>query len=160
MTPPQLRTVQDFIALLAQSNLKHSFDTQTQVITLYKSTPPLQGPLTLRWEKAMPFIQVIQPMVLGLPEDRIAALESAISRLNHVSTVPGLGLDHTNRFLYFRYTIRIDATDGIRADKLDEVMDGAVMNAVEFYRPLHAVIQGESPDKVVELAVSQAKAVK
>lgn len=149
---PLVHTYDELVKLLTEEKVTFRTDAETQVVELASGkTPPLLGNIYVRWEKAVPFIQLIQFMVDDVPAERVHEVETAIVRLNNTLEVGGFGFDHSNRRMYCRLTLPVFAEIGIEADVIQKICNGVVRNALEFLDAFKAVIADQPGEQVIEL---------
>jgi len=146
-----VHTFDELVKFLTENNVQFRSDPQAWVMELPTQSPPLVGNLYVRWEKAVPFLQIIQFMVDGVPAERVHDVETAIIRLNNTLEVGGFGFDHTARRLYCRMTIPVFQPDGINPIAINQLGNGIVRNALEFLEVFQAVIGGKSGETVVDI---------
>lgn len=142
---------EELVTFLNENKVQFRHDSAQQVIELPSQSPPLVGNLYMRWEKSVPFIQVIQFMVENVPADRVREVETAIARLNNTLEVGGFGIDHAQRRLYCRMTVPCFQPDGINPIAINQLGNGIVRNALEFLDVFQAIIGGKPGDQVVEI---------
>lgn len=157
-----LTKFEQLVAFLNENKFPHKVDVAQQVVELPSNAAPLPGNLYVKWEKTVPFLQVIHFMIEDVPEDRVRELETAIVRLNNLLEVGGFGFDHATRRLYCRLTAPAFPNDGIDPVTLNQLGTGCVRNAREFYDALRAVVDGMPGDQIADaytkLVQSRARA--
>lgn len=141
-----VRTFAELVQLLETTHTAHRANPAQQTVDL--ATPDLPGPTHVRWEMKLPLVQLIQPIVVGVPAPRVRDVEIAVLRLNNAILFPGLAFDHVSRSAYFRITAVV-LLDGIRLDLLQAYFQGVVMNARELRGPLVKVVEGLAGDAVL-----------
>ncbi|HKA89674.1 MAG TPA: hypothetical protein VKE22_18545 [Haliangiales bacterium] len=150
--PTWIKSFDELVAALQGANVPHQASAANQTIEVRTGAAALGGSLFLRWERQLPYVQIIQPMIQNVPAARVPAVEAAIGRLNNVAVLAGLGLDYASNLLYFRVTARILPPDGLRSDMLQALMQGVVVNAGEFLEPLRRVVGGAAGEDVLSFA--------
>jgi hypothetical protein len=150
--PQRVQSYEELVSFLSDERAPLSQDRDAQVVKIPARSEPLDGFVYLRWEKNLPYIQVIVPMLLDVPEARAAEVIDALARVNHAIALPGFAYDHAKRFVYFRLTLALDA-EGIRTDLLRRMILGAVANARDFILPMQAVVRGEPGARILELVI-------
>lgn len=138
--PASFKTFEELVQMFKTQDVPHEANAERQTIRVHTPANHLGGIIHVRWEKLYPFVQIIQPMIEKVPDDRVTAVEAAICRLNNVSMFPGLGYDYEAHFVYYRITAPI-LVDGLRADMFQAFLQGAVRNASELLAPLTAVVR-------------------
>jgi len=146
-----------FVKFLTDNKFPHKLDAARQVVELPSKGAPLPGNLYIRWEKTVPFLQIIHFMVDGVPADRVREVEAAMARLNNKLEVGGFGFDHDNRRLYCRLTIPVFPPEGINPMTLNQLGHGVVRNAKEFLDAFQQVIDGKPGDQIAEIYEAIAK---
>jgi len=150
--PPVLTTFDELVNLLVKDNTNHRLDRENQAIELPQKMPGLPGSLYLRWEKELPFVQLIQMSLVEIPQARVADVERAIVILNNKIEMPGFGLDEAVRNLYFRVVVPVVPPHGIDAEALYQLAQGTVRNAKLYQAAFKAVVDGTSGGDIVALA--------
>jgi hypothetical protein len=143
-----VHTFDEFAAALEKMKVPHRAILATRELELQSHTS-LPGPLTFRFEKNVPFITVRQYLLDDVPEDRMTELERAVTRVNHHLEVPGFGLDHLRRRLYFKLAAPV--MNGIEVDTLNKLAKGVLANAKEFAASFQAVASGRPGTEIAEI---------
>ena len=151
---PILKSFEDLVALLTKDNTQFGIDRAQQVIEFPNRDPSLPGNLYLRWDKNVPFVQLIQVMLLDIAAARIPDIIQAIVRLNNKIEVPGVGLDEGSRNLYFRVVTMVHPQLGIEAELLYQLAQGTGRNALIYLPAFKAVVEGKPGTEIVELATA------
>ncbi len=146
-----VHTFEQLVTFLNDNKFPYKMDPAHQVLELPSKAAPMPGNLYIKWEKTVPFLQLIQFMIENVPEARIADVLEAIARLNNKLEVGGFGFDHDRRRLYCRLTVPVFAPDGINPTTLNQIGAGVVRNAKEFVEPLRAVVEGKPGAEVEDL---------
>jgi hypothetical protein len=149
---PGLTTFDQLLAFLAENKFPHAVDRAHQVVELPSKAAPLPGNLLVRWEKRLPFVQFIQFMIDDIPEARLGELEGAIARINCALEVPGLGLDHARRRLYFRLTMPVFAPEGIAPTTFHRMGQACVAQAKDLRDAFQAVVDGQPGAEIERIA--------
>jgi len=149
----------DLVSYLNKQKVPHQKNDADQSIQIPIQLADFSSQLYLRWEPNLPYVQAVCPVQVGVPDDRVAAVESAIARLNHGIALPGFGYDHANKFAYFRLTIIIEPA-GMDADFFGLMARAVVNNAHDFHGAIAGVVHGESPEGALAAAVAKDQAGK
>lgn len=145
----RLHTYQDLLDLLNRDAVLHQAEPGEQSARIPTRRGGFEGVLTIRWQERDRVIQFIHPLPIEVPSARLAAVESAVARINHALALPGFGINHEARGLYYRVAVPLPREG---ADGLDvvAVFQATVKNAADFYPALRRVVLGESrPETVV-----------
>ncbi len=149
-----LTSFDDLASLLDRDKTKHVIDRQHQVIEIPTDAPPLPGNLYLRWEKQVPFVQLIHAVLLDVPSARVLDIERAITVLNNAIALPGFGFDEDSRRLYYRIVVPVFPPQGIEAEVLQRLVEGCVRTARQYQTAFMAVVAGRSGGDIVEIVAS------
>jgi hypothetical protein len=149
-TLKQIASFADLVKELEAGGAPHKADAERQTIEMRTGADALGNMVYLRWEKVLPFIQIIQPMISNVPEDRIPHVETAVVRVNALSTVAGLSFDHKGRSILFRITAPV-LVDGIRSDLLQSYIHGAVVSAGQLLAAMQQIVKDAPGDTVMQL---------
>jgi len=150
-----LANFQDLLNLLKEDNVPHRANPEQQSVELPTQSGELEGEMLILWDARSSLVQCIHPLPFEVPEDRIPAAESAIARINHALTLPGFGLNHVSRLLYYRLSVprRDDGT--LSAQAVQRLFRTTVRTAADFYLPLSGVVlEGKNPEQVMADAAS------
>jgi hypothetical protein len=134
-----IRSFAELTTMLADVKAPHRVFPDEQRVEL-TAEPGLPGPLAIRWEKQHPFVQLVQPVLLDVPAERLREVEGAVLRLNHASMFPGLSFDHATSTVYDRVTAVV-LVDGVRQDLLLAYIQGLVINARQLRGLLLPVVE-------------------
>jgi hypothetical protein len=147
----RLASFEDLLAFLDEAKLPHKADAGTQLVEVPTSSGPLRGSVYIRWERQLPYVQVIHPMVLDVPPERLADVERAICRANGGIALPGFGFEYEKRFIYFRLCVPVYEEGMLTASFQRQVL-GVIHNARDFLVPFREVVAGRSGDEIMSLA--------
>lgn len=157
MPPTRIAGFSDMEELLKSDGVNYVKDDTERVVQIPTETGPFKGNLFIRWEKTLPYVNAICPVIFDIPDDRLAAVERACLRINHAIALPGFCVNPERRFAYFRITVPIEP-GGMEASFYRLMMMAAIHNARDFMAALQGVVGGASPDEAVSAAVQQASA--
>jgi hypothetical protein len=149
-----MTAVHDFeqlVAFLNTNQVPHTLNAELQLVELTSNAGPLPGNLVVKWEKLVPFVQVIHVMIEGVPADRVREVETALVRLDNRLEVGGFGFDHDRRNLYCRLSIPVLPPDGLNPTTLAQLGNGVIRNAMEFLQPFQEVIEGKPGDQIAAI---------
>jgi hypothetical protein len=147
-TPTWIKSYEELLATLRANNVTHNANPSNQTIEVRTAADAFGNILYLRWEKHLPFVQIIQPMIQNVAPARVVAVEAAMARINNAAVFAGLGFDYATHLLYFRITAPI-LPEGIRSDMIQAYMQGAVINASEVVEAMRRVVAGASGEDVL-----------
>lgn len=146
----RVRSYGQLIELLRRDQVTHQLDPNEQVITIPTRRDHDEGVALLRWQDRDGVLQVIHTLPVTVPAERVAAMESAVTRLNHALALPGFGLNHQTGTLYFRVTLPVAAA-GVSPQDLQSVFRAAVRTAFDMLPALRRVAEeGADPTMIVE----------
>jgi hypothetical protein len=147
----------ELLAFLGAEGASFRFDATAQIVQLSTRSSAAAGTVYLRWERNLPYVQVVATLLRDLPEDRVREVVDAVARLNHAIPLPGFGIDLGRRQVYFRATLMI-ADEGIPVDLLKRGILAVVSNARDFLEPLGRVVAGEPGARVLQLVIDEERA--
>ena len=105
--------------------------------------------MVMKWQDKEAVLQLVHALPLIVPRERLGAVESAIVRLNHALALPGFGLDHESRRLYFREVLPITA-EGVSPTDIQALFRAMVRTSLDLLGPIQRIIDGSgSPESVV-----------
>lgn len=157
MAITRLTKYSDLVEYLAENNVPHKTDPANQVVELPVTSPPLTGVLYIRWEKKLPYVQIIHPFVGNVPENRITDVETALCRANTIIPLPGLGFEYEKRFVYMRLCVPM-YEEGMLASSFQRQVIGVLQNAKDFVGAFRDVVGGSPGTEVMALAVKHRMA--
>jgi hypothetical protein len=152
MAITRLTQFSDLVEYLAENNVPHKSDPAHQVVELPVTSPPLAGMLYIRWEKKLPYVQIIHPFVANVPENRISEVETALCRANTIIPLPGLGFEYEKRFVYMRLCVPM-YDEGMLATSFQRQVIGVLQNAKDFIAAFRDIVAGSPGTEVMALAV-------
>jgi hypothetical protein len=147
----------DLLAFLGEEQAAFRHDAAAQIVQLPTSSGAADGSLFIRWERHVPLVQLVAPMIHDVPDERVHELEDAVCRVNHAVLLPGFGYDFAKRFLYFRLTLARD-DEGIRAALLRKMLFAVVNNARDYLAPFRAIVAGEPAARIGQLVRNEERA--
>ena len=143
-TPPYeaVWSYADLCEYLVEEEVAHLRDDGACVVEI----PTAHGalPLLLRWEWHRPLVQIVQPIAIDVPVDRLAAIELTLARLNHAAPAPGYAVDLDRRFAYYRVVVERTPDQRVPVGVLNRAMLAAVAGAATA-RGLIATLTAPAP---------------
>ena len=91
--PNLVASPEDVFALLAADGVPHRVDAEHGQVLIPTRLGSEDAVLTLRWASADGLLQLFQDLGEVVAQPKIAAVEEAITRLNHAMPVPGFELN-------------------------------------------------------------------
>ncbi len=157
MAIARLTKFDDLIAYLKENNVPHKADPADQGVEVAVASPQDAGSIYIRWEKDLPYVQVIYPFIGNIPDARVPDVESAVVRVNNTIKLPGFGYEHGNHLLYMRLCVQL-YDDGISATAFQRQVFAVLQNAKEFAGAFRDVVAGASAKDVLDLAIKHNQA--
>src|SRR5690349_13083525 len=151
MPVTRFRNYDDLIAFLKENNVPHKAEPEKLTVHVTVGDPQKVSDVHIRWEKDLPYVQVIFPFVPEVPPNRIADVESAICRANNQMKLPGFGLEYQSCFVYMRTVIQL-AEDGVAAHLFQRQVFSVIQNASELVGAFRDVVAGAPGKDILELA--------
>jgi hypothetical protein len=157
MSQPKLLTdFESLVEFLEQEKVPHQVDLDNQKIIFPTKFKTLESELLILWDIKNSLIQCIHLLPFEVPETRITAAESAITWINHELMLPGFGLNHERRFLYYRLSLPLRDDASISAEEFQQLVQTCIRTAADFYSPLLKVVfENMNPSLVLDIAASQ-----
>ena len=153
--PNLVASPEDVFALLAADGVPHRVDAEHGQVLIPTRLGSEDAVLTLRWASADGLLQLFQDMGEVVAQPQIAAVEEAITRLNHAMPVPGFGLNPEQGRLYYRLTVPLRQGRSLPVTALRALFSAAVKNASDFLPVLRSVSRGEiAPAEVLTQAAA------
>jgi hypothetical protein len=139
---PALHSFDELMGYLKLNNLVGRYDNVHQVVEVPSRAAPLPGNLILKWEKELPFLQIVHFMIEEIPRDRLGELETAIARVNNKLELAGFYIDHDTMRLYARMIVPVLPPHGIEAADLNTLGGICARSGQEFLETFQAVANG------------------
>jgi len=152
MAITRLTKYADLLEYLQENQVPHRADPAMLAVEVAVTTPPLNGALYIRWEKHLPYVQIVHPFVVDVPESRVPAVETAIIRANNIIALPGLGFHHDRRFIYMRLCVPM-YEEGMLASAFQKQVMSVLNNARDFVGAFRAIVGGRPGEEIMALAV-------
>jgi hypothetical protein len=138
-----IKSFAEMVELVRETNPNHKVNDIAQSVEFLVGPADQGNVMMLRWEKSLPFVQVILPLLKDIPASRFAEVNAALAYVNNAAVVPGLGFDQTNNLVYYRLTAPLLA-DGIRADMLRGYVQVCLRAAIDVIGAVRKVVEGAS----------------
>ena len=140
-------TFADLLTLLAEKRVPHQADVSRQLVEMPAKAPPLDDVLYVRWEKNLPYVQLVAPLVRNIAADRTNDVVEALTRLNDKLPWGTVGFEYDLRFVYLRRCIPV-YEEGIPATWFERevAMELSIGNA-EDWRESADAPSGVRPDR-------------
>ncbi len=151
--PERVAGFDDVIALLEADGVPHTRHDAQKIVELATDSGAAKGTMIIRWETEVPYATVIHPIVMNVAPERLAALTECVTLLNHAILLPGFGVDHDARFVYFRLVLPIEPA-GMQADFFRTMVLACLNNSRDFWLALHGVAGGEAPEGALRTALA------
>ena len=159
MSIERIASWKDLVSFLTKEKVPHQKNDADMSVQIPIELEDFHSQLYLRWEPNLPYVQGVCPVHLGVPDDRVAAVESAIARLNHAIALPGFGYDHVNKFVYFRLTITVEPV-GMDANFFGLMARAVMNNAHDFHGAIAGVVHGDPPEGALAVAAAKNQGAK
>ena len=148
---------EEMLAWLRDEGTPFRDDPAARIVELQARSGPFEGPLFVRWERELPYVQIVVPMIHEVTDARVREVEDALCRLNHAVALAGFAYDFARKTVYFRTTVPLDV-DGASAEVLRRAILAAIGNARDFLLPLRTVVDGDAGARVLALVLEQERA--
>lgn len=130
---PDLTLINNFSELvtsLKASGVPLRADEPQQLLQAPINAPPLNSVVFVRWVNQPPYLTMVLPVLDGITEARLGAIESAVCRANNGIPLPGFGIDYNHRAVVFKVSVPI--ADGVLASTLDTLFEGIIRYSRDF----------------------------
>lgn len=134
----------DFSALtlaLQNDGAQLQVDDDARTIRLPLEEDWLTSVLWLRWDPEHTLLHVMLPLPEVIPSERVAAVESLITHINHKLVLPGFGLDHESRAAYYRLSVPRGLGGEVSYLEVRKLLRTAIETAGDFAPLFRAVAQ-------------------
>jgi hypothetical protein len=146
-----IKNFQELVASLKGAGVTCRADEAEQVFEARLQAPPLDSVIFGRWEKTLPLLHLLCPLVDGISDERLADVETAVCRANNVAVVPGFGIDYGKRAVYFRVSQPL--LNGISSAALDAQFEIVMSHARDYFTSFVDVVRKGSPGEgIIDLA--------
>lgn len=142
MGPTRIAHYEDLLKYLADTNVPRRENHDERSVEIPVTMPPLSGTLFMRWERQLPYLQVLHPFILNVPVLRVREIETAITRVNVSLPSPGLGFHHDKSFLYMRRCMPV-YVDGIATTSLQKDISLVLETARTYLGCLREIVDGK-----------------
>lgn len=160
-TATPISSYEDLVNLLTHDGVAFNAEPQVQTVRVQTQMRGIDGEQLIRFQDLDGVMQFIQWMpIINIPISAMPAVESAVSRLNHLLAVPGLDLNHQHRFVAYRVALPILPGQGVSPDIVRACFRIAVKSGMDLVPTLRRVVSGElPPEAVLEDAAREMMAV-
>lgn len=146
-------SLDDVCALLASRGVPLQRDEANSAVEFATRIRNEPHTAAIVWDPRATLMQVIQPLAIPVPPDRLGAMALALAHVNHALVLPGFCLDVANGRLYFRWVVT-RGPDGLTEHALDQAIRAVLESCRDFLIPLRGVAEGRlQPEGVMAEAV-------
>lgn len=144
----------DLLAAFDRAKIPYAANAETQSVEVPAGAAGPGLVLLLRWSARAELVELLLPLGLTVPAERLAAALDAINRINHALVMPGMGLDPRRNALFYRLVLPRRAPEGgLSEPELRAAMQTAVNSARDFREALRQVAdEGLAAEQVVARA--------
>ena len=143
-----LQSFEQLVQYLLDNKIPYRIDEPRQLVELPSQNASLPTNVFVRWEKHVPFLQIVQFMIEGVPAGRVRELETAIVRADNALEVGGFGFDHERLRCYYRLTIPVFPHDGINPSTLIQLVQGVVRTAEDYRDAFQKIVAGTPGEQI------------
>ena len=149
MSSTPLLSYNDLLAALTRDGVMHQASPAERSVMIPTRIGASDAAMILRWAPDQGALHVVQSLPLAVPAEARAAVSHAMNLLNHALALPGFGLDHENRRLYFRTVLPI-TPGGVNPADVQALFRAMVRTSLDLLPPIRRVLEGgASPEGVV-----------
>ncbi|MEW4487963.1 YbjN domain-containing protein [Thalassoglobus sp. JC818] len=147
----QIKSLENLMQFFQRIGVNSQADLEQGFIAIPVKKEAFEAVHVVRWATSDGVVHFIQVIPLKVAPERIAALESAIVRLNHSYPVPGLGFNHETGTLYFRMTVPFAPAGYLTEQEAQEYFGYCINQAYQFVPTLTELIEGRvEPENVLQ----------
>ncbi len=139
-----IASFRELVHLLDRDAVFHKADASDMTVQIPTQRGPLDSVLLVRWQESDGVIQFIQAIPLEVPEQRLADVVDAVTRLNHVLAIPGFDVNHARKLLAYRLYLPIYPRGAVRASEIQAMFRLTVKTAAELLPVLARVLSGQT----------------
>jgi hypothetical protein len=139
---PLITSYQEFLLFLDRESVLHQPDPTAKAVSIPTEQKQIEGVQFIRWQDEDGILQFIQSMAVEVPVEQVAAVESAIARLNHALAWPGLDLNHDSRGVAYRVVLPLLPRGGVEPREIQSCFRLAVRTATDLVPTLRRVASG------------------
>lgn len=136
-----LRSYDDLLSYLKREGAAFAEVRTHHAVELQVHSPPVEGVLALVWLPDPQLVQFLFPLPFAVSSEHVAAVESALARINHALMLPGFGLNHSNGTVYYRLVLPRQISGGMEPDEIRRAVNTVLTTVRDFWLPLRAVIE-------------------
>lgn len=139
------------VTMLEQQSVPHQVDGAAESVYIPTRRDQIEAVQVLSWRDQEGVLQLVQGIPLEVSDDKIAAVESGIARLNHAMPVPGLDLNHASRALSYRVVLPLHPRGSLEPREIQACFRLAVRIGADLLPSLRRLVAGEiAPGQIVE----------
>jgi len=138
----QISSYQDLVNLLVKDGVQHEADAASKSARILTEQNGFSGVQLIRWQEEDGVLQFIQSMPIEVADDKLAAIESAVARLNHALAWPGLDVNHEYHMVAYRVVLPLLPRGLVLPQEIRACFRLAVKTAADLTPTLLRVITG------------------
>lgn len=138
----QISSYQDLVSLLVKDGVQHEADAASKSARILTEQNGFSGVQLIRWQEEDGVLQFIQSMPIEVADDKLAAIESAVARLNHALAWPGLDVNHEYHMVAYRVVLPLLPRGLVLPQEIRACFRLAVKTAADLTPTLLRVITG------------------
>lgn len=138
----QISSYQDLVNLLVKDGVQHEADAASKSARILTEQNGLSGVQLIRWQEEDGVLQFIQSMPIEVADDKLAAIESSVARLNHALAWPGLDVNHEYHMVAYRVVLPLLPRGLVLPQEIRACFRLAVKTAADLTPTLLRVITG------------------
>jgi hypothetical protein len=147
-----VRSAEELVEFLVAQRREVEYDATQPALTLSTAEPELgEGRILIRWGMDAPLVQLIQPMLEGVPRRHAASIARAICRINCSHRIAGLRYNEEAGGIFLRFSL-LRYQDTILANQVYSVANLVTLVAKDLLPAMKAVASGASVEDAVKLA--------
>jgi len=122
-----INSFSELVGSLEKAGVPIGSDDTQQLLQIPIKAPPLESVVYMRWVNQPPYLSMVLPVLDGISDARLGAIESAVCRANNGIPLPGFGIDYNHHAVVFKVSVPV--ADGVPSATLDTLIQGIVTSS-------------------------------
>jgi hypothetical protein len=140
---------QNLRGLLERDGVRFEFDEARGAASIPTALEGDGTVMAIVWDPRRPFLHLTLALPFEVPADRLPVFEREILGLNHTMLLPGFGLNHATRTVYYRISVPRRLDGSIAGGEVRGLVNVAATTARSHYRRLRELLDGGDGSGVV-----------
>jgi hypothetical protein len=137
-----LRSFEDLQGLLRRDGVRFQSDEPGGRVSLPTAIEGDETAMLVVWDPRRPFLHVTLALPFEVPAARLPVFERVLLGLNHGMLLPGFGLNHATRTVYYRISVPRRLDGSLAGGEVRGLVNVAATTARHHYRRLRELLEG------------------